>query len=51
LDILAKVNSIKYIATLTKALKKYSINELEQALSRDGTFLISDDDTEFAVSW
>ncbi|MEW6417253.1 MAG: hypothetical protein AB1480_03935 [Nitrospirota bacterium] len=53
MDILAKIESIKYTPIMAKKdLNNYYVEDLEKALSRDGTFLLTlDNNNKIAVSW
>lgn len=52
MDIFARITGIQYAPRLGRALKEYELQELEQALARNGSFLLRlEDGNCFAVSW
>ena len=51
-NIKAKIKGIKYSPKLCKKLNKFSFDELQKGLSREGSFILKvDDENEFALSW
>jgi len=52
LDVSAKITGIKYLPFLCRKLNTYSINNLNEALSKDGTFIVTiDEKKQLALSW
>jgi len=51
MEISAEITGIKYKPLLCRELKAYSIENLEQALSKDATFLLNVNNQKLAVSW
>jgi len=52
MDVLAKITGIKYSPLLCRKLNEYQISELEKALSKDGTFILSiGKNKQVALSW
>ena len=51
MDLLAKITGIKYKPLLYRKLNIYPINDLDKALSREGTFILEVDKNQIAISW
>ncbi len=52
MDVLAKITGINYSPFLCRKLNIFNVDHLDDALSRDGTFILSvDTDKQIAVSW
>jgi hypothetical protein len=52
MDVSAKIKGIKYSPLLCRTLNEYRISELEKALSKDGTFIITiGKNKQIALSW
>lgn len=52
MDVSAKIVGIKYSPFLCRALNEYSISELDVALSKDATFILTiDKNKQIALSW
>ncbi|OGC82919.1 MAG: hypothetical protein A2W07_09300 [candidate division Zixibacteria bacterium RBG_16_43_9] len=52
MDVSAKITGIKYLPFLCRKLNTYSINNLNEALSKDGTFIVTiDEKKQLALSW
>ncbi|RKX55399.1 MAG: hypothetical protein DRP50_02815, partial [Thermotoga sp.] len=52
MDVSAKIVGIKYSPILCRTLNEYSISELNVALSKDGTFILTiGKNKQIALSW
>lgn len=52
MDILAKIMGVKYTPFLCRKLNTYNINFLNEALSKEGTFILEiNDQRKIVLSW
>lgn len=52
MDVLAKIEGIKYSPNLCRELSEYQVSELDKAMSKDGTFILSiSRNTKIVLSW
>ncbi|MCX7765944.1 MAG: hypothetical protein N2246_04475 [Candidatus Sumerlaeia bacterium] len=52
MDVSAEITGIKYLPFLCPSLKIYDIDQLEEALSKNGTFVLNvEDGKQLAISW
>ncbi len=51
MDISAKITGIRYSPFLCRDLNTFDMDNLDVALSKDGTFILNIDDRKLAISW